>query len=459
MSQPTPGERHSALADLLAGENLRVMAADAMIWAERTLLSVNVATQLVILSFAILPAALFGPQLQKLINRLFVARAGQGLARRAAGALAVAATPLALLIILQIAVITLHALSRPARVVEACVSLLTAWIIIRLVTLVIRSRFWSQLAFYVAWPVAALDAFGVLGRVLKELDHFALPIGAKADKTPITFSALDMLRTALVFGVFFSLANVLGKLAKGRIQNIDELTVSAKAMLARIIDVMTPIVALVVALQIVGFPFGTLAIFGGAVGLGLGLGLQRTVANLFAGFTLIADKSIKPGDVIEIGHTFGWIAGMNGRYVTVRTRDGTEHLVPNERFVQDGVVNWSHSDRLVRLHVGFAVSYATRDLRFVKKLVEETTVKVERVAAAPAPVCNLAEFAASSVVFDLRFWIQDPANGIGNVKSAVMLAVWDALHDNKIAIPYPQLDLRIKEAPRVGLAETSLTPR
>ncbi|MBY0421182.1 MAG: mechanosensitive ion channel, partial [Parvularculaceae bacterium] len=160
-----------------------------------------------------------------------------------------------------------------------------------------------------------------------------------------------------------------------------------------------------------------------------------------------ADKSIKPGDVIEIGQTFGWVSGMNGRYVTVRTRDGTEHLVPNERFVQDGVVNWSHSDRLVRLHVAFAISYGTRDLRSVKTLAEATAVKVERVAATPPPICNLVELADSGIKFDLRFWIEDPANGIGNVKSAVLLAVWDALHDARIEIPYPQLDIRVKEVP------------
>ena len=369
-------------------------------------------------------------------------------------AVAVIATPLALLIILQAALIVLRALDRPSQIVSGGVSLLTAWIVIRLVTLVIRSPFWSKLAFYIAWPVAALDAFGVLSNVLRELDAFAIPIGVNPDKTPITFSALDVLRTVIVFVALFALANLGARLLKNRLERIDELTISAKALLARIVDVLAPIVALVIALQIVGFPFATLAIFGGAVGIGLGLGLQKTVANLFAGFTLIADKSIKPGDVIEIGETFGWVSGMNGRYVTVRTRDGTEHLVPNERFVQDGVVNWSHSDRLVRLHVAFAVSYGMRDLRAVKALAEATAAQVERVAKTPPPICNLVELADSGIRFDLRFWIEDPANGIGNVKSAVLLAVWDALHDARIEIPYPQLDIRVKEVPSPAAVPT-----
>ncbi len=429
-------------------ETLRTEGAVALDWLRQTVLSVDVSAQIVILLLAVLPAALFGRQLQRFLSKTVVARAPQGLLRRAASAFAVVATPIALLFILQAAVLTLGALGRPSRIVEAGVSLLTAWIVIRLVTLVIRSPFWSQLAFYIAWPVAALDAFGALGKVMAELDAFSIPIGMNADKSPITFSAFDFVRALVVFAALFAMASLVSRLLKARIEKIDELTISAKALLERILDVMAPIVALVVALQLVGFPFATLAIFGGAVGLGLGLGLQKTVANLFAGFTLIADKSIKPGDVIEIGRTFGWVTQMNGRYVTVRTRDGTEHLVPNERFIQDGVVNWSHSDRLVRLHVGFAVAYTTRDLRAVKRLAEETAAATERVVKAPQPVCNLEEFGDHAVKFDLRFWIQDPANGIGNVKSAVMLGVWDALHAAGIEIPYPQLDLRIKEAPR-----------
>lgn len=429
-------------------EMLSAQSTPALDWLARTVLSIEVSTQIVILLLAVLPAALFGRQLQRLIARAVVARAPQGVLRRAASAFSVVATPIALLIILQTAVITLGAFGRPGKIVEAGVSLLSAWIVIRLVTLVIRSHFWSKLTFYVAWPIAALDAFGALGTVMAQLDSFAIPIGMNADKTPITFSAFDLLRALVVFAALFAIASLGARLVKSRIEQIDELTISAKALLARILDVLAPVVALVVALQLVGFPFATLAIFGGAVGLGLGLGLQKTVSNLFAGFTLIADKSIKPGDVIEIGRTFGWVTQMNGRYVTVRTRDGTEHLVPNERFIQDGVVNWSHSDRLVRLHAGFSVSYATRDLRFVKRLAEETATAVERVAAAPQPVCNLAEFGQHGVVFDLRFWISDPANGIGNVKSAVMLAVFDALNAHGIEIPFPQLDIRIKDAPQ-----------
>lgn len=351
---------------------------------------------------------------------------------------------------MQGAVIALEALGRPSHLVQAGVSLLTAWVVIRLVTLVIRSPFWSRLAFYVAWPVAALDAFGVLGRVFRELDALAIPIGKDDAQNPITYSALDFLRTVIVFAALFWVASLVSRFVKGRIGAIDELTTSFKALLGKILDVLMPIVAFVVALQLVGFPFATLAIFGGAVGLGVGLGLQRTISNFFAGFTLIADKSIKPGDVIEVGETFGWITEMNARYVAVRTRDGLEHLIPNDKFIEEGVVNWSHTDRVVRLHAPFSVSYKTRDLRAVKRLAEDTARSVERVVESPSPMCNLMEFDDSSVNFDLRFWINDPASGVSNVRSAVYLALWDALHDHNIEIPFPQLDLHVKTDPKTG---------
>jgi small-conductance mechanosensitive channel len=448
--EPAPGTDDSAIDELLGSDELRDRAIEFLETARSTLLTVDVAVQALILLAALAPAALFGPQLRKFITSQVAPRAPYGFLRRAASAFAHIATPIALLIILQTAVVVLPAFGRPTEIVQAGVSLLTAWIVIRLVTLVIRSPFWSRVAFYVAWPIAALDAFGLLGRVVRELDALAFQIGTDPAGAAIKYSALDFVRTIIIFAALFWLASMLNRFLKGRIGAIDELTTSFKALLSKILDVLLPVLALVVALQVVGFPFATLAIFGGAVGLGLGLGLQKTVSNFFAGFTLIADKSIKPGDVIEIEETFGWVTEMNARYVSVRTRDGTEHLVPNEKFIQDGVINWSHTDRIVRLHAGINVAYTTKDLRAVKKLCEETALTVERVLKTPAPICNLMEFADSAVKFDLRFWINDPANGISNVKSSVMLAVWDALMDHNIEIPYPQLDLHLKSLPDEG---------
>lgn len=443
-SPEPPVELEDELVDV---QGIRDRVQDVWDSLQNQMFTLGVAVEAAILIAAIVPAAFFGPRLRKIIQNQVAPRAPYGVLRRAANAFAHLATPIALYIFLQAAVITLQAVDSSTGLISGGVSLLTAWIVIRLVTLVIRSPFWSQVAFYVVWPIAALDAFGVLDDVVRQLDAFAIPIGEGEGGVQQRYSALDLVRTILVFGVLFWGARVINTLITGRINAIDELTVSFKALLSKILDVLLPVVALVAALQIVGFPFGTLAIFGGAVGLGIGLGMQRTVSNFFAGFTLIADKSIKPGDVIEIDGAYGWVTQMNARYVSLRTRDGTAYLVPNDRFIEEGVVNWSHDDRVVRLHAPFGVSYSTKDLRTLARKAEETALTIDRVLKTPAPRCNLMEFGDSSINFDLRFWINDPANGTKNVTSDVLMAIWDLLAEMNIEVPFPQRDLHIKSAP------------
>ncbi len=452
-------DSESALEQLVGIDALREKLNEFLVFLQSQVLSIDVAIQAAILFIALVPAAVFGPQLKKLIQSQIAPRAPYGVLRRAASAFAHIATPIALFIILQTGEIILRSFGVSSLLVAAGASLLAAWIVIRLVTLVIRSPFWSKVAFYLVWPIAALDAFGVLDDVLVQLEAFSIPLGENENGQIERLSALDLVRTLTIFGVLFWGANFINKFITSRINTIDELTVSFKALLSKILNILLPVVALIAALQIVGFPFGTLAIFGGAVGLGVGLGMQRTVSNFFAGFTLIADKSIKPGDVIQIEDTFGWVTEMNSRYVSIRTRDGMAHLMPNDRFINEGVINWSHSDRVVRLHAPFGVSYSTKELRELARKAEATAVEVERVLKTPAPRCNLVEFGDSAINFDLRFWIQDPANGITNVRSEVMLAIWEMLQENGIEVPFPQRDLHIKSVPTDLTVTTEARPQ
>ena len=448
----------SALGSLFGTDDIQSKLIEWAQWVQNQLLTVDVLLQAAILFLALLPAAIFGPQLKKIIQTQVAPRAPYGILRRAANAFAHIATPIALYITLQIAVAVLKSIGHSYALTAAGASLLTAWIVIRLVTLVIRSAFWSKVAFYVFWPIAALDAFNVLDDIVVQLEAFSVPLGTDENGIAQTLSALDIIRTLAVFGVLFWVASIANKFIKTRIDGIEELTSSFKALLGKILDVLLPIVALIAALQIVGFPFGTLAIFGGAIGLGVGLGMQRTVSNFFAGFTLIADKSIKPGDVIEIDDTYGWVTQMSARYVSIRTRDGTAHLVPNDKFIEEGVINWSHSDRVLRLHAGFGVSYSTEDVRALARQVEERALTVDRVLKSPAPRCNLMEFGDSSINFDLRFWINDPANGVSNVRSDVYMAVWDLLKEIGVEIPFPQRDLHIKNPEQLPTFATENKP-
>jgi small-conductance mechanosensitive channel len=333
---------------------------------------------------------------------------------------------------------------------------MNAWIVIRMVSLVIQSPFWSSFAFYVAWPIAALDAFGALGPVIEEMQALAIPLGTNDAGQKIDISLLDVVKTLVYFALLFSGAKLVSKLLEQKIEQIEELSPAVKALMGKIMNVILPIIALLIAFQIVGFNVTTLAVFSGAVGIGIGLGLQGIIANFLAGFTLLADRSIKPGDVIEIEGQMGWVTSMQSRYVALRTREGTELLVPNDRFMSEGVVNWSRSDRVVRIHAPFGVSYQTEDLEMVQQLAINAANAIERVVDEPAPMCNLMAIGHSSIEFDLRFWISDPEEGLTNVRSDVLMGIWQGLKDANIEVPFPQQDLHIKHWPENGAPKSGV---
>jgi small-conductance mechanosensitive channel len=437
----------SVLERLLLPEGVESAWTAILVWIESHLLTIDVAIQFGLIVAALVPAALFGPRIARMAEQRLSAHLSPGPLRRAAQALSVLALPIALYLTLTIIRIALGSADRPTQWVGGAIALMNAWIIVRLITLVIQSAFWSRLAFYIAWPIAALDAFGALGPVVQQMHQLALPVGTNAAGQPVSISLFDVVRTLFYFLLLLWGSTLVGRLLEQRIAHVDELSPSLRALLVKLLHVVLPIVALLIAFHLVGFNLATLAVFSGALGLGIGLGLQRIVANFIAGFTLLADKSIKPLDVIEIDGKFGWVTSMQARYVALRTRDGMELLVPNERFMTEGVVNWSRSDEVVRMHAPFGVSYRTKDLRLVQALAREAASAAKRVVEAPAPVCNLIGFGDSSVDFDLRFWIRDPANGIANVRSEVLMGLWERLHEHGIEIPFPQRDLHLRSWP------------
>jgi small-conductance mechanosensitive channel len=216
-------------------------------------------------------------------------------------------------------------------------------------------------------------------------------------------------------------------------------------LFAKLSKLLLIAVAVLAALQSLGVNLTALTVFSGAVGLGLGFGLQKAVSNLVSGIILLLDRSIKPGDVIALGSTYGWIQSLGARYVAVVTRDGTEHLIPNEELITRSVENWSHSNNLVRLKLPIGIAYGA-DVRQAIGLVVDAAREVGRVLPAPEPNCLLKNFGASSVDLELRFWINDPHNGLSNVKSEILLGVWDRFREGGIELPFAQRDLHLRSA-------------
>ena len=202
-------------------------------------------------------------------------------------------------------------------------------------------------------------------------------------------------------------------------------------------------IAFFMAISSVGIDLTVFTVFGGALGVGLGFGLQKVVSNFVSGIILLLDKSIKPGDVISVGDTYGWVKSLNARYVSLDTRDGIEHLIPNEDLIVQSVENWSYSHNKIRLKIPVGVHYQS-DVRKAIELCTQAATDNPRVLDDPAPVCQLRGFGDNSVDLEIRMWIDDPQKGISNLKSEVLLNIWDKFQVNHIEIPYPQRDLHIK---------------
>ncbi|MFT5260466.1 MAG: small-conductance mechanosensitive channel [Saprospiraceae bacterium] len=312
-----------------------------------------------------------------------------------------------------------------------------AWILISVVSKIIRNRSLSRLVAMGCWAVVALSMLGLLGNTGAALDSVAFTMG------DVRLSLLNILKGILLVVGLLWLASAVGNFFDRQINQVEDLTPSLKVLIGKIVKIFLFIIAVVVAASSIGIDLTALTIFSGAVGVGIGFGLQKVVSNFISGIIILLDKSIKPGDTISLGETFGWIRELRARFVSVVTRDGKEFLIPNEDFITQQVVNWSFTDKLIRLDVPFGVSYDS-DPHEVSRLAIESCSAIQRISKSKPPVCWMTEFGDSSVNFLLRFWIKDPRNGLTNIRGTVLLALWDTFKEHDIDIPYPHTEVIIK---------------
>ena len=313
-----------------------------------------------------------------------------------------------------------------------------AWLLISVISHAIRSRAIQKIFAVIAWAYVAAAVLGVVDDVASFLDGAGFSLGN------FRISILGALQTAILLALALWLSFGIGNFLDRRIQGIDELTPSLRVLLGKITRISLIVVAGVVVVSGLGIDLTALTVLSGAVGVGIGFGLQKVVSNFISGIIILLDQSIKPGDTISLGETFGWIRELRARFVSVVTRDGREFLIPNEDFITREVINWSFSDRYVRLDVDFGVSYDS-DPHEVTRLAIESTGKVDRVDATHnPPVCWMTEFGDSSLNFKLRFWIDDPQRGLTNIRGKVLLALWDTFKENGIGIPFPHREVIFK---------------
>lgn len=349
---------------------------------------------------------------------------------------------------LFIALTVMRSVTWPSRshFIAIALSLSLAWLFVSVLSRVIRNRLVARTLSWLAWIYVALVILGFDDEAGTFLDSLALPLGE------MRLSLLLILKAVLLLFATVWVAVVLGRYFDEQVQKSDELTPSIRVLIGKVAKFGLILVAGTVALSSVGIDLSAFTVFTGAVGLGLGFGLQKVISNFISGIIILLDKSIKPGDTISLEGTFGWIRELRARFVSVVTRDGREYLIPNEDFITHRVINWSFSDELVRLDVNFGVSYDA-DPHEVSKLAIEAAMTVGRVEGSRRPVCWLTGFGDSSLDFVLRFWIRDPQQGLTNVRGKVLLALWDTFKENNVGIPYPHREIIMKKEAEPGLPD------
>tara|TARA_R110002111_G_scaffold91643_1_gene142470 strand:- start:174 stop:1481 length:1308 start_codon:yes stop_codon:yes gene_type:complete len=405
-------------------------------WAETDLLTISTGTQAVCIAVAFLIALVLAKPARRMYRKIF-----DWLPDRWRDAVARQASELSLPIIwllLQMGILVLaDTLAWPAGLLNITVSLLTAWVAIRVASQLIRDPVWANLFACAAWVVAALSIVGLLSPTIAILDSASVNIG------DVKISALTVIKGVATLILLLWLATVSSRLLEQRVQNLPNLTPSVQVLIGKMIKIVFVTVAILAAINSVGIDLTALAVFSGAVGVGLGFGLQKVVSNFVSGIILLLDRSVKPGDTIAVAGYYGKIDSLGARYASVITRDGIEHLIPNEEFITTRVENWSYSNNLLRLKKVVGVHYKS-DIHKAIELCLDAAAETDRILKDPKPVCLLREFNDSSVDLEIRFWINDPMNGRANVTSQLLLGIWDRFAENDIEIPYPQRDLHLR---------------
>jgi len=313
-------------------------------------------------------------------------------------------------------------------------TLAAVWVCIALITQMVKNRFLRRAVMWGSWIYATLYFLNVSDQVSGFLDNLAFEFG------DFRLSLLDLLTALVVIGVLFTLARLISTTTASRIRKNDDISPSMQVLAVKGVQWAMYGIAFYMGVKAVGIDLTGLAVLSGAIGVGLGFGLQKVVSNLVSGVIILLDKSIKPGDVISLGDTFGWIQTLGARYASVVTRDGKEYLIPNEDLITGQVVNWSHSNDFVRLDIHFGTAYGD-DPHEVRRLAIEAAASVDRVLSFKAPVCHIVGFGDSSVDYILRFWIKDPTGGLTNIRGNVFLALWDTFKVHDISIPFPQREV------------------
>jgi small-conductance mechanosensitive channel len=358
------------------------------------------------------------------------------------------AFPLSMLLGTVIGKAILQHFDLPVLLLKLAVPLLLSLAVIRLAVYVLRKAFdprpqmkaWESIISTSIWVLVAMHLLGWLPGVASTLDAVGYTFGS------VRISLFTVLELAVAVAVLMVCAAWLSRVIDHGLASSQHLSPGVKVGLGKTLKFVLYTLAGLLSLKAVGIDLSALTVFGGALGVGIGFGLQRIASNFISGFILVFDGSIRPGDVISINEKFGWVQELRARYIVVRDRDGVETLIPNENLITTEVINWSYSDPRVRLKMPVQISYDDDPEQAMQIMIDASSV-AERVLQDPEPAARLIGFGNSGIDLELRVWIRDPQEGVANVRSDVNLAIWKGFKTAGISIPFPQQDVWVKELP------------
>lgn len=431
---------------LLDIDSLQFWFFQTQIWFLDHVLVISTLVQLGVIALAGLVASTVAKRFGRYIQRLIEKHHLTGGFRTIAETITIFPLPVVWLALLWLTSIAAAYTPWPYELIEIAASLLSLWILIRMITSLVRHPILSKALAFTVFAILALNLVDLLDPTIALLDAAAFKIG------DMRFSALTVIKGVLALFLLLWAAIEFSSMLERRIHRLPNLAPSVQVLLGKLLKIVLIAVAIMATLSYVGIDLTAFAVFSGAVGVGIGFGLQKVVSNLISGFILLLDKSIKPGDLIEVGNTMGYISSLGARYVSIDTRTGREILIPNEEMITQRVVNLSYSNWLIQIEAPVGIAYG-EDIRRAMAICIEAAEATQRILKRPAPSCVLHAFGDRSINLIVSFWIADPQNGLANVKSDLLLAIWDRFRAADISVPFAAAET----LPDQGLAAASPT--
>jgi len=361
-------------------------------------------------------------------------------------------TTLALLLVLR------AVLPRTTVFLPIAVPLVIALAAIRLSVYALRNLFGHDRALplpertvgFLIWGTLLLYYGGVLDELGNVLDSAELSLGKSR------ISLLDLARDALIVVLAVMISLWVSGFIEQWLMRMTHIDRSVRAVISKVLRALLIVLGVLISLPMLGIDLTVLSVFGGALGVGIGLGLQKLASNYIAGFTILLDRSIRLGDMVTVDNRFGVVSKVTSRYVVVRSLDGIEAIVPNETMVTTTVLNHSYTSREIRVAIPVQVGYDTDVEQAMQLLVDIALAEPRVLRGAVAPSVLLLRFAESGIDLELGVWINDPENGQGNLRSTLNIAIWKAFKERGITIPYPRRDIHVFDLERRELTQPEL---